>query len=113
MSDKEFDRKIKVLFDQGRFEEIEALLQNDKQDFWAKEYLEMTIDERIVYWSNSIHLQMRTSGASGYDEMSIFSNESFRLWEAKEPKILELLPKVLEMLRINPLKVYPLLGIDT
>ena len=113
MSDKELDKKIKVLFDEGRFEEIEALLQNDKKDFWANEYPKMTKEEKIAYWGNSIHMQMRTSGASGYDEMSIFSNESFRLLEAKEPKILEFLPKILERLKIKPSIVYPLLGIDT
>jgi hypothetical protein len=80
-----------------------------KQKFWAEEYPKKTLDQKINYWSGSLHQQMRWNGESGFDEMAVFSKADYDLWKQHEPYIDSLLPAILEKLNVNKEKVFDLL----
>ena len=44
-----------------------------KEKFWAEEYPVKSFEEKVKYWSGTLHSQMRWNGESGFDEMAVFS----------------------------------------
>ena len=106
-----FDDYMHELLKQGRNTEAVKLLGKREEWFWKEEYPNKSREEKIKYWSGSLHQQMRWNGESGQDEMAIFSKEDYMHWKLKEPEIEKLLPEILKMLNISIDKVYPLLGI--
>ena len=102
--EKEIDR----LRGQQKYKEI-AELKALSQQLAKEAYTLMPFKEKVTYWAQGIHDSMRSFGEQGYDEMSVFSKREYEMWKSEEPNIDELLPHILDQLRINHDKVYPLL----
>lgn len=116
MDNKDMTTKINELLQKGKYSEISALLSNSPQyftkndaSFLEKDYHKKSRKEKIASWVGDIHQQMRWIGEEGKDEMSLFSKKEYEYWKSVEPNIDEFLPHILDQLRINHDKVYPLL----
>ncbi|MBE2206754.1 MAG: hypothetical protein IAE84_04160 [Saprospiraceae bacterium] len=96
-----FDKKMQRLIQEKKFEEAAKLLNEQQGDFWMEKYPKMTLEQKINYWSGSLHQQMRWNGESGFDEMAVFSKADYELWKQHEPRIDSLLPAILEKLNVN------------
>ncbi len=104
-----FDKKMQHLIHEKKFEEAAKLLNEQQVDFWVEKYPKMTLDQKINYWSESLHQQMRWNGESGFDEMAVFSKADYDLWKQRESSIDSLLPAILEKLNVNKERVFDLL----
>ena len=105
---KAIEKEIDRLRDQKKYQKIAELMALSQQ--LAKEaYALMPFKEKVTYWAQGIHDSMRSFGEQGHDEMSVFSKREYEIWKSEEPNIDEFLPHILNQLRINHDKVYPLL----
>ena len=102
------DKKIEDLIIEERYDEADELEELSEQ-LAKEEYTLMPFKEKVTYWAQGIHDSMRSFGEQGHDEMSVFSKREYEMWKSEEPNIDELLPHILDQLRINHDKVYPLL----
>ena len=105
---KAIDKKIENLIIEGKYEEVDELEELSEKLF-KEEYALMPLKEKVTYWAKGIHDSMRSFGEQGHDEMSIFSKREYDIWKSEEPNIDELLPLILDQLRINREIVYELL----
>ena len=105
MKEEIYKKTLEELLDQGKFDAIDELTAQYEKEFWEIEYTNLSRQDKIKYWSNSFHREMRETGESGYDEMSIYTKENYQLWLEKEPEIRDFLPEILSVLRVDLAKV--------
>ena len=104
MTEKEIDKKLKAL------EALQNGTKTQGNTIWEKEYAQMSFEEKVTYWSASIHQQMRWNNESGVDEMGVFSKQDYDYWKSQEPDIDLLLPHIIQKLPVSEEKVYQALG---
>lgn len=51
-------------------------IQEEEEIFWSQQYPSFTKEEKIRYWSGSLHRQMRWQAESGLDPYDIYSLET-------------------------------------
>ncbi len=61
-----------------------------------EEYKTLNREERIDYWSGSLHQEMRWNAESGFDEYMVFSKKWLEEVQTIEPNIEELLKEIIE-----------------
>lgn len=103
---KKINEIIKSLIEEERYDEIPKIMENENDRFWSEIYPEKTYEQRINYWSSSLHQQMRWNGESGVDPMAVFSKNDYKSWKIKEPMIDEILVSVIKKLNLNADEVF-------
>lgn len=69
----------------------------DKVDkFWKEDYLKYTLEDKVEYWSGTLHRQMRWQVESGLDAYAIFSPMWYVEVKEKEPDIDRIIDKAFE-----------------
>ena len=68
---------------------LEQILK-DRNNFWEKEYPNMSFEEKKAYWLASTHKSMRTQGEALADEYSVFSKRWYDFAVENEPKFEEI-----------------------
>ena len=104
--DSKINKLIKLLVDEKRYDEIPLVLSEASKNFWSEEYPKKTFDQKVSYWSGSLHRQMRWNVESGFDEMAVFSKSDYECWKEKEPLIDTILVQVIKILNLNAEEVY-------
>jgi hypothetical protein len=93
----------------NEFEKRAQMIDETIKSFWMNEYPKKDFNERIEYWSGMLWRQMRFDGESGLDEMGLFTNEAYVYWKKVEPDFDKIFPKVMENLKLDPVKVWTLI----
>lgn len=72
------------------FEKFVEKIENDRNNFWEKEYPNMSFEEKKTYWLTSTHKSMRTQGEAFADEYSAFSKKWHDFAMSNEPNFEEI-----------------------
>jgi len=86
-------KSIKELYEYLIKSREESEIQKEKA---LEQYLNKSYEDRVKYWSGSLHQQMRWNGESGVDEYAVFSKAWLSEVKKYEPRIEEILDDVMD-----------------
>jgi len=98
-----YQEEIEKLMNEKRYREVGGVIKRAQDEFWAIEYPNKSFDEKVRYWTRSIHQFMRHDGEFGRrDRLASFNKENYEDWKSTEPLIDEILVPALVKLGLNP-----------
>lgn len=65
------------------------------QHFEEQVYPNMTFEEKVKYWSGTLHTQMRWQAESGLDEYAIYTPEWYQSTKTHEPQFDKIMEEVI------------------
>ena len=101
-------KEHKLLSTEDRMQRYNRLAELDKiiSNFG---YSQMSLNERINWWTQATHQQMRVQAEEGQDQLSIFDSTWYEHAVEKEPHIAEVLNNVCDRLRLPSVEVLRLI----
>lgn len=72
-------------------------LFDEESIFWKNEYSIKPEEEKVRFWSASLHKSMRTQEESGLDPYVFYTDDWLKSTLAREPRFIEMLPKIYDM----------------